>query len=198
MENNYERFSEEFRKGLMADYSDVCFFIYGSFARGDHNYKSGSDIDGGLILDSGIITNKNKIISISRLIGLCLSNMEVPLQFNVLDRQTNLDGRFLSYTVDYTDWIKDEGRVLSGPSLINEMNGIDYKSGVLNSIAFNLRSVRKGLLESSYESYDDLIEKTNKAIDKVVKTPKKLIWLTGNNRTIPNRYDALESLKEIF
>lgn len=46
---------------------ETCLYIYGSYARGDYNVGR-SDIDGGIILDSDVITDKTKVMELAKII----------------------------------------------------------------------------------------------------------------------------------
>jgi len=179
---DYIKFMEEFAGELSRELPTTCFYTFGSINNGDCNYGR-SDIDGGIILDSGIVTPKDKILRLSQLFLRALNDRGIQTQFNLLDRETCRDGRFLSYTEDYTDWLKDTAKVCCGPNYLGEMNGRDFKSGVLYSAAFNFcgpGGVRNALLYSLVEAQDGndkFVKKVSKALEKVAKFPKKLIWL---------------------
>jgi len=199
---DYTRFMKEFTNELSEQLPNICFYTYGSINNGTCDYGR-SDIDGGLILDSGIVTPKNKILELSKLFSKALNNRGIETQFNLLDRETCRDGRFLSYTEDYTAWLKDVGKVHCGPSYLKEMNGRDFKSGVLHSASFNFsgpKSVRNTALKSLVylnEDKDKFVEKILSALDKVVKFPKKLIWLK-EEKIIPSRTEAKKRLEKIL
>ncbi len=199
--SDYDKFIEEFAGRMQRDHSDSCFYVYGSFARGDYKSERESDIDGGIILDSGIVTSKDEVLDISRILAECLARHRVPIQFNLTDRGSNKDGRFLSYTRDYTDHIKSRGKVLAGIDYTPEMNGIDYRSGVLNSVAYNFRKVRNNMLASldnqanNEEEFDRCLRKS---IDLVVKIPKKIIWLHGRDETVEDADEARKILRDVL
>ncbi|MFA6023385.1 MAG: hypothetical protein WC781_04840 [Candidatus Pacearchaeota archaeon] len=199
---DYAGFMEEFVGKLSKELPNICFYTYGSINNGDCNYGR-SDIDGGLILDSGIVTPKDKVLRLSELFSRTLNNRGIKTHFNLLDRETCKDGRFLSYTEDYTKLIKDTAKICCGPNYLEEMNGKDFKSGVLNSAAFNFcgpRGVRETLLYSLINanmSYDNFIEKVSKSLEKVSKFPKKLIWLR-EGEIIPSRSEARKRLEKLL
>jgi len=202
VKEDYMQFLDNFSKSLSIELPNACFYVYGSLNNCDCNYGR-SDIDGGIILGSGVITPKDKIIRLSELFLNALNNYGLQTQFNLLDLETCRDGRFLSYTEDYTNWIKESAKVHSGPNLLGELNGRDFKSGVLYSAAFNFcgpGGVRNSLLYSlvhAHQDNDDFKERTSRALEKVAKFPKKLLWLRGQG-IIPSRIKARQRLAEIL
>lgn len=179
---DYDNFMDKFSSSLSRNFPDVCFYIYGSYLEGTCDYGR-SDIDGGLIVDSNFITDKTQVLGLARSFSeFCPRELE--LNFNLNDRGTNRDGRFLSYTTDYTNWLKKQGKVVCGPDYVSEMNGLDFKSGNLNSAAFNFRRTRNNFLESFYDLKNNplkLGEKMDKSLQGLKSLPKKLIALrTGN------------------
>ena len=202
IKEDYMKFLDNFSKSLSAELPDACFYVYGSLNNGDCSYGR-SDIDGGIILGSGVVTPKDKIIRLSELFLNDLNNYGIKTQFNLMDLETWRDGRFLSYTEDYTDWIKESAKVHSGPNLLEELNGRDFKSGVLYSAAFNFcgpGGVRNSLLYSlvhAHRDNDDFKERTLGALEKVAKFPKKLLWLRGQG-IIPSRIKTRQRLAEIL
>lgn len=196
---NYDRFIGEFSSKLAKKHPKVCFYAYGSYVDGNCNYGR-SDIDGGLILDSGIVTLKDIILDIAEIFANALKTNPVKTQFNLLDRETCRDGRFLSYTLDYTKWIKSVGKIISGPDYLKYMNGLDFKSGVLHTAAYNFRKAKNNLLYSL-----DMIstepkrfrEKTERVLETLAKFPKVLIWLRGED-VIPSRIKARKKLEKML
>ncbi|MEK6846858.1 MAG: hypothetical protein AABY16_01680 [Nanoarchaeota archaeon] len=199
----YDDFMADFTGRLKAEHPNVCFYGYGSYFRnnGDFNPDAESDIDGGLVLDSGIVTPKDKVRGLGELLADCLSRNRVPVQFNLIDRESSTDGRFLSYTEDYTRYLKSRGLVVSGPDYIREMNGLDYKSGTLNSVSFDLRGVRNrnlNCLDRLEFDKETFIEDLRWVIRHVSKSPKKLVWLQGENEIITNNIQAIRRLQSIL
>ena len=158
---------------------NLCFYVYGSQLEADTTVPT-SDVDGGIIIDSDIVTPKKDIMEIAQALADAQKIARVPLDINLTDRVLNVDGRFLSYTSDYTDWIRARGKVIAGENFKDEMRGLFYKSGPLNAIAMNLRSCRNSLLhaldvlENDPAKFREGVEKT---IERTIKAPKKLVWL---------------------
>lgn len=199
---DYQRFMNDFVDNISKMYPDVCFYTFGSSNTKD--FVCGrSDIDGGIILNSDIVTKKEMLIDIANILADSLLSTGIETQFNLLDLKTIRDGRFLSYTSDYTDFIKEHGRICCGPNLVKEMNGKNFKSGPLYSASFNFSGpggVRNTLLYSKYHSEIDSSEFTTsikKALDKVAKFPKKLIWLR-QGIIIPSKYSAKKELENML
>lgn len=200
--DDYLHFMELFPQLLSKESPNTCFYIYGAYENGSCNYGR-SDIDGGLILDSGLITPKDEILRISKSLLDALNGSRIPIEFNLLDRETCKDGRFLSYTTDYTKWIKESGRIISGPDFLSEMNGLDFKSGVLSTAAMNFSGpygVRNALLHSLIDASEEdksFMSKISKALEKAAKFPKKLIYLR-EGLIVPSRKEAKDRLENIL
>ena len=199
---DYIQFLNNFSEKLSHELPDACFYVYGSINSENCNYGR-SDIDGGIILNSGIVTPKDKIEDLSKVLSDSLSDSGIKTQFNLLDLESCRDGRFLSYSEDYTSWIKKSSKVYSGPNLLGELNGKDYKSGVLYSAAFNFcgpGGVRDTLLYSTVykrQNKEDFRIKASNTLEKVAKFPKKLLWLRGEE-IIQSREIARKRLTEIL
>jgi len=196
---NYDGFVRELVGELSKRHPDTCFYAYGSYTDGNCNYGR-SDIDGGLISNSRIVTPKEELLDIASILARALGNNRVKTQFNLLDRETCKEGRFLAYTLDYTAWIRKVGKVLSGPNYLGEMNGLDFKSGTLHNAAFNLRKARNNLLYSFDTINTDsnrFRERTEKVLETLAKLPKFLIWLRGGEVIVP-RVRGREELKRML
>ncbi|MBU0957664.1 MAG: hypothetical protein KKF56_02535 [Nanoarchaeota archaeon] len=195
----YKNFMIDFTRGLETHHPDVCFYHYGSGCRGEWSPEKGSDVDGGLILDEGVRTDKSKVLDISRMLRDCHRKNPIPLQLNLNDRQTVVDGRFLSYTRDYLDHFERESEIVCGPDFLGEAKGFDYKSGPLYSAAFNLRKLRNRLL-SLYDTLEngphEFEENLLTSIGHAVKFPKKLIWLRGRDDIVTSFPESLKVLRE--
>jgi hypothetical protein len=199
---DYEKFLRDFTDGISKEMPSACFYTYGSID--NSNFVPGiSDIDGGIILDSGVVTPKEDILTLVELLSKSLGDTGIKAHFNLLDRQTCRDGRFLSYTVEYTEWIKKHGNIRSGPDYTKEMRGLDFKSNTLNTASFNFcgpRGVRNTFLYSLVYANgqpDEFIENTSSALEKFAKFPKKLVWLrTG--KIIPSKDKAKQRLEKVL
>ncbi len=198
-QEEYNGFMNEFSGELSRHFPDVCFGCFGSTINGDAVYGK-ADIDGFLIMDSGIVSDKKTVKGLSQILARALTHNRVKTQFNLIDRRTLVDGRFLSYTKDYTNWLKNTARVVCGPDYVSDMRGYDPKFSVLHSAAFNFcgpHSVRNAALYSLdylQQDYEDFEERVQDAIDRVAKFPKKLIWFrTG--RIVPGRRESQRILE---
>lgn len=173
-----EEFVESLGSFLGREHPDCCFYIYGSVYRGDHT--ADSDVDGGIILDSGVVTDKRKLYSIAHGMAHTLAAHPVITQISVMDRQSAADGRFISYGPDFTDHIKEASRIVSGPDFRYNLNGIDFRTDVLRSAAFNLRNDRNYaalLLDLVERDPERAHARVLAALDHAIKYPKHLVWL---------------------
>ena len=64
--DHYSAFAEEITAAMSRNFPDVCFYTYGSFARGQHDARKGSDIDGGFIFPSGVVMPQDRILDLGR------------------------------------------------------------------------------------------------------------------------------------
>lgn len=177
---NYDSFVRHFAQRISKKYPDVCFYTYGSYNREDCVFGR-SDIDGGIIINSFFVTNKNEVLDISEILCDCLEKNQMDkIQFNLLDIGSSKDGRFLSYTPDYTNYLKENWEVQCGPNYIDYLNGLDFKSGILYSTAFSFRRIRNNFLNHIYDSRNNLNKFKERAEDSfgaLISLPKKLIYL---------------------
>jgi len=197
LREDYQAFIEKFSKSIPPE---VCFYLYGSFLRDD--FVSGrSDLDGGLVVDSNVVIPKDIYWGLSRNLATCLDEfLGVRANFNMGDRVTNEDGRFMSYTNDYTDFLKKEGKIICGEDFIAEMNGLNYKYSDLQSVAFNLRKIRNGFLTLLWRRSHDprnAFESVSKTFNILSGTPKKLINIR-ERKLILQRESVLEVLLEML
>jgi len=173
---DYDSFVEEFRNGISRSFSDVCFYLYGSYPR--KRYIPGvSDIDGGIIFPEGPVTSKKKVSKISELIKNALDGRDIRLQWNPLSSN---DGPFLSYDKSYTDYIKSEGVVVAGQDYRTHLNGSSGRQEEIRTISMNLRKMRNSLLMGSVNWGRDYLQRGSahhsleKSIDHLVSLPKRL------------------------
>jgi hypothetical protein len=190
----YIGFMNEFTGELKRHFPNVCFGYFGSLKDGRAVYGK-ADIDGFLIMPGGVVSDKREVRGLSQILARAFSNNPVKTQFNLLDLGTIHDGRFMSYTRDYSDHIEKRARIVAGPEFHFEMNGFDPRFSVLHSASFNfsgpggVRNTALYSLSLLQGDYDYFSERVESAIDKVAKFPKKLVWLrTG--RIIPGRREA--------
>lgn len=201
--DDYLKFLEIFSSHLKNGFKDICFYTYGSINNPREFYSGSSDIDAGLILDSGVISSKHrkKIKQLNEVLAEALIKTRIRIDLNLLDRQTNCDGRFLSYSQSMTDHIKTDGRIISGPAyFLDELNGLNYRHEDLSHGAFNLRDLRNRFLFSYYDSYNnyrDFAEGVLSNIKKAVKFPKQLV-LIQTGKLIINKAEARKKLQEIL
>lgn len=198
--DHYEGFATEVATAMSRDFPEVCFFVYGSFARREHDARKGSDIDGGFIFPGGVVLPQERILDLGRVLEDSHNRHRVKLQFNLLDAVTSYDGRFLSYPDDFTIDIASTGRVLSGPDLRGSLNGLQYKHSSLNSAAFDLRKVRNFLLfaPDHYRINRELFgRKAHSVVSTAVKFPKKVLLLR-KNELVTNAGEARRSLGDLL
>ncbi len=197
---DYDGLVRELVLGLSELEQEICFYLYGSYVRGD--YRPGvSDIDGGIILEGNYVTNKQLVKKISRIFKEARKKYPIRLQFNLTERGSNKDGRFLSYDKSYTDYIKHEARTLLGNGQwVQELNGLDFKSGTLESLAFGLRKVRNALLNWDYIEEKDEREANELAVNTfntTIAVPKRIRYI-DEGVLYPKKLSSLNWFKETY
>ncbi|MEK6847491.1 MAG: hypothetical protein AABY16_04980 [Nanoarchaeota archaeon] len=181
--DHYSGFANDLAAVMSNDFPEVCFYVYGSFARGEHDARRGSDIDGGFIFPSGVIMPQDSVLDLGSVIRRVHGAHRVRLQLNLLDATTGKDGRFLSYSDDFVKDIVENGKIVSGPDLRGGLKGLQYKHSSLNSAAFDLRKVRNFLIfaEDNYRINREMFgNKAHSVASAAVKFPKKLLLLRRN------------------
>jgi hypothetical protein len=198
-QEEYYGFIDEFSFELSRNFPGVGFGYFGSFNEKRAVYGI-ADIDGFLIMDSGVVSDKSIVKGLSQILARALSNNPIPLHFNLLDLATISDGRFMSYTADFNEYLREGAKIVCGPHYHLGMNGFDFKSGVLDTASFNfsgpggVRNTALYSLDMLQRDYDEFCERIESAIDKVAKFPKKLIWLRSG-RIVPGRRESQEILE---
>jgi len=198
---DYEIFLREFSDELKS-IKGVSFFIYGSHLREDF-VPGVSDLDGFLVLDDFFVTDKDAIGKLASSLDSSLrkSNIKIKTKFNILDKGIALDGRFLTYSKNYVDYLKSNAVRKFGKYELKNMNGFDYKNPELTSIANNLNDVRKGFLYNNFNYYSqkrDFYEKDIKSpLKKLAQLPKQLINLS-EGKLIEDKEEALNKFLKEF
>jgi len=197
----YAEFIKNFSDKIKSVDEKTSFFIYGSYLRRDF-VPGVSDLDGFLILDDGLVTSKDDLRSLSY--GLMETSKlfpKVKFQFNVLDWDSSLDGRFLTYTKDYTDFFKKNAEKICGNFNIDAMLGFMYKSAILNSISHNLSKLRQNFLYYDFNRFLGNVQSIEKTIysplGSLARLPKQFCLLTGG-QLIESKEDSLEQFKINF
>jgi hypothetical protein len=176
-----ERFGEFYNRvaeKIKVSHPEVGFYGYGSYFEKPN--QEPSDIDGGIVMPT-LITDKPTILSISEEIAKQTERLGIQrqdIQINLLDHETNRDGRFLSYSTDYALYLRMFARVLAGDPKLEDLNGIDNRYNTHESTAFNFRRVRNSLLMSysSYYAGNEVLDmQFAKLIDQVKRLPKKML-----------------------
>jgi hypothetical protein len=196
---DYDHFVEMFGEDIRKVQPDTCFYLYGSYIRGRADFGR-SDLDGGIILNDDVVTDEKKIRELSSFIGICMAETRIPIQFNLMDRETNRDGRFMSYTRGYIDSIKQTAKIVAGPDYVQEMNGLDFKSGALYASSFNLRELRNNLFKShviKFEDPDEYSSNFQKSLERASTFPKKMIYL-AQDKLVEKKEEALNELQGMF
>lgn len=196
---DYNTFVEELFDFLHRSNLNVCFYGYGSFIEGDFVPEI-SDLDGGLILDSQFVTSKDFVHKLSARLESLLRETDLKIQFNLMDRSINRDGRFLAYDDTYTKHLKEKCKIFHGPDFMQEMKGMNYKREALRSTAYNLRKVRNGLLMHFVN-----VEKDPLKARKNIFSSRKILWDTqkklvelATGRVVFKEDQVFETFKRLF
>ena len=199
---DYDTFVDNLKSSFSRNFPEICFYLYGSYLEGRADYGR-SDIDGGIILDENFITDKKRISKLAKILLNSMPKNKISFDLNLLDIGTCKDGRFLSYTDDFTDYFNQNGniKVISGPDFVSEFKALNYKSGVLDRVAYNfIRRLRKNLLLSEIDIQNNpetFKENSKKSFTDLSALPKKLLWLLGQDIN-PIREKTYEKLTNIF
>ncbi|MFA5857369.1 MAG: hypothetical protein WC867_08455 [Candidatus Pacearchaeota archaeon] len=200
-EEDYINFLNEFSNGINKELPGTCFYTYGSINNSKGFIPGTSDIDGGIILNSGVITPKNEIRTLAKLYFASMLEKGIDTDINLLDRVTNDDGRFLSYSPTMADYIKESAKVLTGSKeYLLELNGLNFKNGDLNHVAMNLRSLRNRLLTSEYDSeenYKNFSKGVLSNIKKSIKLPKLLV-LIQNETLVTGKLESISAYESLL
>jgi hypothetical protein len=182
---NYLRFMERFVSGLK-EHPDVSFYGFGSYTDGRRVFGN-ADIDGFLVLPGEVVSDKVKVRDISEILAKALKRNPVGVQLNLLDLESGRDGRFVSYTEDYTEFLKRNAVLFSGPEVVNQLRGFYFKSGILYSGSFNfcgpggVRNTALHVIDYLQNPQVHFEARVQAALDKVCKFPKKLLILINGD-----------------
>ncbi len=199
-EKNYKDFIDKLRNGLFSlGQQGVSLMLYGSYVRGDYD-PGRSDIDAVLIFPEDVVIDKSKLHQSSKVLANAQEGNNVPFQVTVTDLRIMKDGKFNSFDPNFEDYFKDEGRIIVGPDYRNDFKYSIATFSDQNSIRFNLRKSRLGLLTfEQYLStnYEKIIEKFNKTLDATSRASKQILTMVDGNLR-KNRFSALEELSNTF
>lgn len=190
-EQDYDDFVDSFSHEMKTNFSEDCFYVFGSYGQKNADFIPGiSDVDGGIILDSGVFTNKERYKELAQAFARSIGNRSFKVQYNVFDLETARDGRFLSYGADYVNYVTQFSRHVSGPDFRGEYNGFDYKAEKLKNAAFNMTGpsgLRNDLFMLPYYYYmkspSDFQEKCVSFLSTVLSFPRNLAWLMSEGDT---------------
>lgn len=196
---DYDSFLNSLSTGLK-DFQGISFYIYGSRPGDDNFVYGGSDIDGGFVLDGGVVIDRERVLGLSKLLSSSKSLYPIRTDLNLLDTKSSIDGRFLSYSKNYVEWIKERGIFLVGDNYFDKFNGFQFKDDELKTLSMNLRSVRNSVLNSGYlidNDYPSFELVFEDSLSKVTKAPKKFVWLR-EGKIEPSRRKSLEIVRNIL
>lgn len=195
-------FLRDFSRDIFKEHKGVSFFVYGSIMRDDFSPK-GSDIDGFFVFDNDFITDKGVLMDISKTLNFHVRRKGFNLEneFVILDKGTCSDVRFLVYSKDYVDFLKENSYKVFGDFNLDSLKGFEYKHSQLGSVAWNLDGMRKGFLNYSLnksQNNDYILNQTLKEpIKKLASLPKQLINL-GFGKLIQSKRRALDLFLDTF
>ncbi|MCD6215651.1 MAG: hypothetical protein J7J92_01085 [Candidatus Aenigmarchaeota archaeon] len=173
--------------------------IYGSYVRG-YYHAGRSDLDSVLIFSDDVVIDKKLLHEVSTVVYKALQgkndSMREIFQVTPLDRTTMLDGRFNSFTDDFCEYFKDEGKTVFGKDYRNEMVCLHKKTGKESRISHNLRKSRQALLFAEYdkrEDYEQFLKGFLGTLNTVSRGSKEILSLIDGKI----RKDKLSSLTEM-
>lgn len=191
-----ERLTAEWKP--LAERGVMCM-IYGSYVRGDY-VPGRSDIDGTIIFPDDVVIDKKRMSAASQAVARAQSGNNIPFQVTVSDLTTMRDGRFNSYDPNFRGYFQREGRILAGPDYRDEFQYVVAALSDQNSIRFNLRKSRAGLLLFNHDlntNYTRLLERFNKTLDATSRASKQIAaMMDGSVRGY--RFSATDFLAHSF
>lgn len=197
---NYQDFMDKLVEGLneLGD-NGLSLMIYGSFLRGDY-IPGRSDIDAVLTFPYDVVIDKEFLHEVSLILYNVLKGNNIPFQVSPLDVTTMRDGRFNSFTDDFYDYFRLEGKVIVGPDYRTEMVCLSVKTGEESTLSHNLRKIRKSLLFAEHdrqEDYEKFLEQFNATLNAVSRGSKQILYLVDGELR-KNRFSALRELSKYF
>jgi len=207
VKEDYERFLEEFSEDVK-DFSVVsCFYTYGSVGSKRCDYGR-SDIDGGLILSEGVVSNKDCLLELSLLLADSVpENLFSKVHLKVSDEVSNHDGRFVSFTRDFVEHFEG-AHIRAGLNYLRGISLLDYKAGILDEAAMHLSKIRGQLLYFALNCKNlgesrlgrkIMLEKRVGVLEKVSKLPMKLVYLqTDEQGVVEDRIESKNRLGGIL
>ncbi|MBT4135666.1 hypothetical protein HOD75_02685 [archaeon] len=207
VKEDYDEFLEEFSKGVRKNFPSVCFYTYGSVETERCDYGR-SDIDGGLILSDGVVSDKDCLLGLSLLLADSVpKNLVSKVHLKVLDRASNHDGRFVSFCQDFREHF-DKAYIRVGLNHLQEISLLDYKAGILDEAATHLSKIRGQLLYFTLDCENlggsklgrkIMLEKRVGVLERVSKLPMKLVYLqTDEKGVIEDRVKSKNRLGSIL
>ena len=88
---HYKEFMDIFTEGMKTQFPQHCFYTFGSFSSSTPDFNPGiSDIDGGVIMESSIVTNKTEVRALADLFTKAMEGKYFPIQLNLGDLESQL------------------------------------------------------------------------------------------------------------
>jgi predicted nucleotidyltransferase len=139
--------------------------LYGSVARGDF-IPGRSDIDIFMSLNYNVVTDPNLLIKIAEIVKDVTERKKVELNIGLYDLTVMQDGRFFTLGTGMEKHLALKGKVLYKNDPRRKLKIIDWKHTAENTMAFALRGIRKGLIDSLYYLDHDLKDFYNGGVSK--------------------------------
>jgi len=170
---------------LVEDAKDIpnidSILLYGSAARGNLTFGR-SDIDILIAIKGGVKTSTDALKEIGNIIRDITEKNHVRFQFNICDKKTMCDGRFFSFTSEYKDHFKREGKIIYGNDCRKYMKMLTWKHFSETHIAFDKRLLRNKIVELPFnKKYNkkQIVYDFQSCLEKTSHLPKYVAVYNG-------------------
>lgn len=174
--------------------------LYGSVARGDYT-PGRSDIDIFMSLNYDVVTDPNLLMKIAQIVKDVTERRKVELNISLYDLAVMRDGRFFTLGTGMERHLLLRGKVLYKNDPRKNLKTIDWKHTAESEIAFSLRGIRKGLIDSLYyleHDLKDFYQGCEKTLEQVSNLPRDVIDYRGWNREADSKLEIIDEVSDIL